>query len=124
MSDEKLQETLRRFRSTFRAWFVAVTDQDMCAILAAPRATLLSVLGERYGYSSAEAKAAWNEFVLRHVDGHDLKPSRSADGSNGPFHRRQAVGRASHNWAMCQLRFNQPQSPYSQRPWLPKLPKL
>jgi hypothetical protein len=36
---------------------------------------LLDVLQRRYGYSVDQAKAAWNDFVLRYVDGRNAKDS-------------------------------------------------
>ncbi|MCB0108038.1 MAG: hypothetical protein KDE53_19080 [Caldilineaceae bacterium] len=34
---------------------------------------LLMVLATRYGYTRDDAIGAWNEFVLRHVDGQPVK---------------------------------------------------
>jgi len=60
---------LRQFRASFRAFFSALTDHDLGVILMAPSEVLLITLQERYGYTHLQAKAAWNEFVLRYVDG-------------------------------------------------------
>ena len=70
MSLFQYNQVLRRFESSFRGYFTQITDDDMAQLLDNPRESLLVVLQERYGYSSPEAKAAWNDFVLRVVDGH------------------------------------------------------
>lgn len=69
MNMYQIHQILRQFRRGFRAFFSALTDQDFGVILAAPSEMLLVVLQERYGYTRLQAKAAWNEFVLRYVDG-------------------------------------------------------
>ena len=69
MNIYQIHPILRQFRTSFRAFFSALTDQDLGVILAAPSEMLLIVLEERYGYTRLQAKAAWNEFVLRYVDG-------------------------------------------------------
>jgi hypothetical protein len=51
------------------AEFPALTQQDLSAILNGPSETLLDRLQARHGYTRAQAKAAWNDFVLDHVDG-------------------------------------------------------
>jgi hypothetical protein len=69
MNMYQIHSILRQFRTSFRAFFSVLTDQDFSVILTAPGETLLIVLQERYGYTRLQAKAAWNEFVLRYVDG-------------------------------------------------------
>lgn len=63
---------LRRYRCTFQTHFAAFTDQDLDRALYADGTLLLELFAERYGYGQPEAKAAWNDFVLRYVDGRDL----------------------------------------------------
>ena len=69
MNSEQFHQVLIRFEPSFRACFPALTDEDLRRLQAGPRETLLLVLHERYGYTNAQARAAWNEFVLRYVDG-------------------------------------------------------
>ena len=69
MNTNILHRTINQFRQPFQATFSQLTEQDLSTILAGPSETLLGILHERYGYSHAQAIHAWNEFVLRHVDG-------------------------------------------------------
>lgn len=69
MDAQLLHATLKRFRRSFLAFFPALTTQDYHALLAGEGETLLDLLGRRYGCTRGEARGAWNEFVLRHVDG-------------------------------------------------------
>ncbi len=78
MNPNRLRVIVTRFRARFLATFPALTDQDLHTILTGPSEALLERLQARYGYSRAEAKAAWNDFVLTHVDGRDL------DGAHAP----------------------------------------
>jgi hypothetical protein len=71
MNAQLLHATLRRFRRSFLAFFPALTVQDYHTLLAGEGETLLAVLHMRYGCTPGEARGAWNEFVLRHVDGCD-----------------------------------------------------
>jgi hypothetical protein len=69
MNAQHLHTALIQFRISFLAYFAALTDDDLAAILRGPSETLLEVLQLRYGYTREQAKAEWNEFVLRHMDG-------------------------------------------------------
>src|SRR5262245_4829067 len=69
MNNEQFHQVLIRFEPSFRACFPALTDEDFQQLLAGPRENLLLVLHRRYGYSNAQARSAWNEFILRYVDG-------------------------------------------------------
>jgi hypothetical protein len=73
MNTHLLHNALRQFRMSFLAFFSALTEHDYQTLLEAEREMLLDLLQERYGYTRGEAKAAWNEFVLRYVDGHDAE---------------------------------------------------
>jgi hypothetical protein len=76
MDAQLLHATLKRFRGSFLAFFPALTTQDYQTLLAGEGETLLDLLGRRYGCTRGEARSAWNEFVLRHVDGRDLCHTR------------------------------------------------
>ncbi|MBK8047551.1 MAG: hypothetical protein IPK16_10760 [Anaerolineales bacterium] len=69
MMTQLIHEVLNQRGATFRAYFSALNDQDFQAILNGPSKTLLDVLQLRYGFGPGDAKAAWNDFVMRHVDG-------------------------------------------------------
>jgi hypothetical protein len=81
MDSRRLREILIRFQASFLAAFPALTIQDLQMIVTGPREseTLLDRLQMRYGYTRAEAKAAWNDFVLVHVDGHGENPLYATD---------------------------------------------
>lgn len=64
-----LHRTIRQFRHQFLTDFQLFTEQDIQRILTGPCETLLALFAERYDYSRDEAIFAWNEFVLRRVDG-------------------------------------------------------
>ena len=69
MMTQLIHEVLNQRGATFRAYFSALNDQDFQAILNGPSKTLLEVLQLRYGFGPGDAKAAWNDFVVRHIDG-------------------------------------------------------
>ncbi|MCC6168963.1 MAG: hypothetical protein IT329_17205 [Caldilineaceae bacterium] len=69
MDSRRLHAVLTRFFDRFLAVFPALTSQDLSALLAGSGETLLDLLQSRYGYTRAQAKTAWNDFVLTHVDG-------------------------------------------------------
>lgn len=70
MNAHHLHAVLIQFRISFLTYFTALTDDDLAEILKGPSETLLEVLQLRYGYTPEQAKGEWNEFVLRHIDGH------------------------------------------------------
>jgi len=90
MNTRLLQILLKLFRVDFLAHFSALTDQDVGAILAGPSETLLIILQQHYGYTCPQAKAAWNDFVLRYIDGHD------ATGHSGLTNAKHVVVPYSH----------------------------
>jgi hypothetical protein len=69
MLPQQYHQVLNHFQANFRYFFSKLTDEDMRTLLTGSPAALLSVLEQQYGYAAPEAKAAWNEFVLRYVDG-------------------------------------------------------
>lgn len=88
MNSHRLYTVLIRYRARFLATFPALTAQDLRVILEGPSETLLDLLQARYGYTHVQAKAAWNDFVLDHIDGcgdnsrypadEDADPARSS----------------------------------------------
>ncbi|HXF61740.1 MAG TPA: hypothetical protein VNK95_08985 [Caldilineaceae bacterium] len=82
MDKHLLTCVLTQFRANFLTYFPELSDQDLRLILLGPSETLLTVLQAHYGYTLAEAKAAWNDFVLREVDGQPL--DLSASDATGP----------------------------------------
>jgi hypothetical protein len=92
MNTVLLHTILSKFRRNFLAFFTILTEQDYQALQAGSSEGLLDLLQERYGYTRAQAKAAWNEFVLRYVDGHEVKrracPARLGALTDGRSPRR------------------------------------
>lgn len=78
MQNNILHPILRRFRVRFLAFFSALNEQDVEMVLAGGSETLLSLLQSRYGYTAQQAITAWNEFVLRYVDGEQAPPRAPA----------------------------------------------
>ncbi len=78
---------LRRYRRSFLTFFAAFGEQDVERALHGDGAYLLQMFAERYGYGQSEAKAAWNEFVMRFVDGSELvrlEQKTTAHAAEGP----------------------------------------
>lgn len=73
MNPTILHRTIRQFRHAFLTDFNRLTEQDLRTILNGPSETLLTVLNKHYGYTPAQAISAWNEFVLRRVNGQRAK---------------------------------------------------
>ena len=69
MNRELLHTVLKQCQAHFFAFFPALTASDLQIILAGECEMLLLILQERYGYTQMQAKNAWNEFVLHHLDG-------------------------------------------------------
>jgi hypothetical protein len=88
MDKDLLTCVLTQFRGSFLSYFPELSDQDLRLILLGPSETLLTVLQAHYGYTLAEAKAAWNDFVLREVDGQPL--DLGAGNAPGPPPRRHS----------------------------------
>lgn len=84
MHAHRLHRVLARYRARFMAAFPALTAQDVSMILSGPSDTLLDRLQARYGITRAQAKTAWNDFVLDHVDGgsHNGGPAIRPLGTN------------------------------------------
>ena len=72
MNKDILAGKWKQVKGKVRDWWGDVTDDDVAQINGKFE-TFVGVLQERYGYTRAQAKAAWNEFVLRYVDGHTVK---------------------------------------------------
>jgi hypothetical protein len=89
MNAHHLHALLIQFRFTFLTYFTALTDDDLVIILQGPSESLLEVLQQRYDYTREQAKGAWNEFVLRHIDGRhpsgDTVSCRVTQSPEAPF---------------------------------------
>jgi hypothetical protein len=81
MNTQQLHAVLRQFRGSFLTFFSALTEQDYQRLLEEESERLLALLQQRYGYTRSQAKSAWNEFVLRQVDGSGARQTVTR-----PFH--------------------------------------
>jgi hypothetical protein len=70
MSNEELLTQVRsRQAAHLRACFPSLTERDLLQILGSRPQQAVYVLQQRFGCDVEEAKAAWNDFVLRYIDG-------------------------------------------------------
>ena len=79
MNTYQFHSILRRYRKSFQEYFTALDAADIDLALQQGGTKVLDILAERYGYEEHEARAAWNDFVLRYVDGREfISPPRPA----------------------------------------------
>ena len=50
--------------------FPALSERDILQVLCATPERAVYILQQCYGWDVADAKAVWNDYVLRYVDGH------------------------------------------------------
>jgi hypothetical protein len=67
-NDDLLTRIRTRQAADLRACFPGLSERDLMQILTAPRYAV-NILQGSFGGNAEEAKAAWNDFVLRHLDG-------------------------------------------------------
>jgi hypothetical protein len=101
MLPKTYHQVLIHCEASFRHFFSILTDEDMHTLLAGSPAALLMVLEQRYGYAAPQAKAAWNEFILRYVDGNTpggatvVEPSTPPHAVYCPTQHRSVDGQGS-----------------------------
>src|SRR4051794_14868042 len=70
MKDDELLARLRtRHASDLRSCFPGLAERDLMQILAAKPQHAVYILQRCFDCPQEEAKAAWNDFVLRYIDG-------------------------------------------------------
>jgi hypothetical protein len=74
-SEDLLTRIRTRHSADLRACFPHLSERDLMQIIAAPHYAV-HVLQRCFGGDVEEAKAAWNDFVLRYLDG----PQRNSEG--------------------------------------------
>jgi hypothetical protein len=80
MKDDELLTRLRaRHAADLRTCFPGLAERDLMQILAAKPQHAVYILQQCFGCHQEEAKAAWNDFVLRYIDG-----PRAAGGADCP----------------------------------------
>ena len=76
----KSEELLVSIRTTqmagLRTCFPSLTERDLVQMLNAPAQRAIDILQRSFGGSREDAKAAWNDYVLRYIDGQrsDFEP--------------------------------------------------
>jgi hypothetical protein len=68
-NEELLTQVRSRQAAHLRACFPTLTERDLLQILGSKPPQAVYVLQQRFGCDVEDAKAAWNDFVLRYIDG-------------------------------------------------------
>ncbi len=80
----KSEELLVSIRTTqmagLRSCFPSLSERDLVQMLNAPAQQAIDILQRSFGGNREDAKAAWNDYVLRYIDG---QPSR-CEGNGSP----------------------------------------
>jgi hypothetical protein len=88
--DELLTRLRSRQAADLRACFPGLGERELMQLLTAPQHAI-RILQCGWGCDVADAKAAWNDYVLRYVDG----AGAGAQGWSGPGGAQQARARLS-----------------------------
>lgn len=67
--DELLLQLRGRQAAQLRACFPGLTERDLVQLLCSTPRQAVYVLQQCFGCNLEDAKAAWNEYVMRYVDG-------------------------------------------------------
>ncbi len=71
MTNAELLTRLRtRETADLRLHFPGLSERELMQLLAASPQHAVYILQRCFGCDVADAKAAWNDYVLRYVDGH------------------------------------------------------
>jgi hypothetical protein len=77
MNDNELLTRLRtRHAAVLRTYFPSLSERDLMQILAAKPHHAVYILQQCFGCAPEDAQAAWNDFVLRYIDGVHAPPHR------------------------------------------------
>ena len=75
MNDDELLTRLRtRHAAVLRTCFPGLSERDLMQILAAKPRHAVYILQQCFGCAPEDAQAAWNDFVLRYLDGPHTGP--------------------------------------------------
>jgi hypothetical protein len=80
-SDELLTRLRTRESADLRLHFPALSERELMQLLAASPQHAAYILQRCFGCDAAEAKAAWNEYVLRYIDGPKTPQTAAAVGA-------------------------------------------
>jgi hypothetical protein len=76
-SNELLSQIRSREAANLRACFPGISERDLLLLLGSKPQQAVGILQRCFGCDVEDAKAAWNDYVLRHVDG--PRPGRLPD---------------------------------------------
>jgi hypothetical protein len=77
MKDDELLTRMRtRHAADLRTCFPGLAERDLMQILAAKPQHAVYILQQCFGCPLEEAKAVWNDFVLRYIDGSRVASSQ------------------------------------------------
>jgi hypothetical protein len=82
--DELLARLRTRQAADLRACFPGLSERELMQILTAAPQHAVNILQRCFDCDREDAKAAWNEYVLRYVDGHNAA-DHSRSGTTGPL---------------------------------------
>lgn len=82
--DELLTRIRTRQASDLRACFPTLSERDLMQVLCANHQQAAFILQQCFSGSVEDAKAAWNDFVLRYIDGRDASSTRQLEGDSRP----------------------------------------
>jgi hypothetical protein len=79
MANEELLTQIRsRQAAHLRACFPTLAERDLLQIVGSKPQHAVYVLQQSFGCDVEDAKAAWNDFVLRYLDGPDYADPSAA----------------------------------------------
>jgi hypothetical protein len=78
MKGEELLVSIRtKQMAVLRTCFPSLTERDLIQMVNAPARRAIYILQRSFGGNLEDAKAAWNDYVLRYIDGQssDCEPT-------------------------------------------------
>ncbi|MFN8467219.1 MAG: hypothetical protein U0X20_16805 [Caldilineaceae bacterium] len=80
-NDELLTRLRTRETADLRLHFPDLSERELIQLLAASPQHAAYILQRCFGCDAADAKAAWNDYVLRYIDGPKVPQTVSAVGT-------------------------------------------
>ncbi len=88
MKGEELLVSIRTKQMRgLRACFPTLTERDLVQMLNAPAQRAIYILQHSFGGNLEDAKAAWNDYVLKYIDGQPCSESAYEPLTQGPQRR-------------------------------------
>ena len=76
--DELLSRLRTRETAELRNHFPSLSERELMQLLAASPQHAAYILQRCFGCDAADAKAAWNDYVLRYIDGSKAPPTAAS----------------------------------------------